>query len=46
MKLIEQKIRNFVINNDVIVRGDRIVVGVSGGADSICLLTSMRLIIA
>ena len=38
MKLIEQKIRNFVINNDVIVRGDRIVVGVSGGADSICLL--------
>ena len=38
MSLIAQKIRDYVINNDIIERGDRIVVGVSGGADSVCLL--------
>ncbi len=36
--MIAQKIREYVINNDIIERGDRIVVGVSGGADSVCLL--------
>ena len=38
MSLIAQKIRDYVINNDIIERGDRIVVGVSGGADSVSLL--------
>lgn len=38
MSLIAKKIRDYVINNDIIEKGDRIVVGVSGGADSVCLL--------
>ena len=38
MSSIAQKIRDYVINNDIIEKGDRIVVGVSGGADSVCLL--------
>lgn len=39
MGLIGQRIRDYVINNNIIEQGDRLVVGVSGGADSVCLLT-------
>ncbi len=33
-----QKIRSYIQQNNMLTKGDRIVVGVSGGADSICLL--------
>lgn len=33
-----QKIKNYIKQNELLVKGDRIAVGVSGGADSICLL--------
>ena len=32
------KVRNFIEQNNLILRGDRIVLGVSGGADSVALL--------
>lgn len=33
-----RKIRSYIQQNNLLKKGDRIVVGVSGGADSICLL--------
>jgi tRNA(Ile)-lysidine synthase len=33
-----RKIKNFIKQNELLEEGDRIAVGVSGGADSICLL--------
>lgn len=38
MKSIEQKITEYALKEDMIKKGDGIVVGVSGGADSVCLL--------
>lgn len=32
------KVKNFIINNKMLAPGDHVVVGVSGGADSVCLL--------
>ena len=37
-KAIEQKFIDYVIGNGLISTADRLVVGVSGGADSVCLL--------
>ena len=33
-----QKIKNFIQEFHMIEKGDRVVIGVSGGADSMCLL--------
>ncbi len=35
---IEKKVNNYIREHDMLAAGDRAVVGVSGGADSICLL--------
>lgn len=45
MKLIEQKVLDYAIDKNMLSRNDKIVVGVSGGADSVCLivwLSAMR----
>ncbi len=34
----ESKIRNYIAENDMLKKGDRVTVGVSGGADSVCLI--------
>ena len=34
----EKKVKDFIYSNEMINSNDKIVVGVSGGADSICLL--------
>ena len=39
--IIEKKIEKFIEENHMIEKGDHIVVGVSGGADSICLLDNL-----
>ncbi len=36
-----QELTSFVKNNQMIEKGDRIVVGLSGGADSVCLLHAL-----
>ena len=36
--MLEQKIFEFIKNNNLIENGDKIVLGVSGGPDSICML--------
>lgn len=34
----ESRIRNYIAENDMLKKGDRVTVGVSGGADSVCLI--------
>ncbi len=38
MAKIQDRVNNFIIDNRMINTGDRIVLGISGGADSVCLL--------
>jgi len=38
MSKIVDRVNNFIIDNHMIDAGDRIVLGISGGADSVCLL--------
>ena len=38
VRKFEQKVYNYIEQHQLITPGDRIVVGVSGGADSVCLL--------
>ena len=38
MSKIIDKVNNFIVDNQMINAGDRIVLGLSGGADSVCLL--------
>jgi len=38
MSKIIDKVNNFILDNHMISTGDRIVLGLSGGADSVCLL--------
>jgi len=40
--MIVQKVLNYVVNNKLIEANEHIVVGVSGGADSICLLFVLK----
>ena len=37
---LEQKVRQFIQQQELLEKGDRIVVGLSGGADSVCLMLS------
>ena len=41
MKYIE-KVRNYIRENNMIQAGDSVIVGVSGGADSVCLLLMLE----
>lgn len=36
--------KNTIANHDLIQKGDRIILGVSGGADSVCLLTALNVL--
>ena len=38
---MEKRVRQFIQRNQLIRKGDRIVIGVSGGADSVCLLAML-----
>ena len=44
MELI-QEIEKFIIDNNLINKNDKIVVGVSGGPDSLCLLSVLTIIL-
>ncbi len=39
---IRRKVENFIIKEQMIEKGDRILLGVSGGADSVCLLCLLQ----
>lgn len=41
MNVLLNNVYNYIKQNDMIHSGDRIVVGLSGGADSVCLLLSL-----
>ena len=43
MNLIE-KVKQFIKQNNLISKGDKIVIGVSGGPDSLCLLNILNTI--
>ena len=38
MARIQDQVNNYILDNQMINTGDRIVLGISGGADSVCLL--------
>ncbi len=38
----EKRIQSFIKDRDLIASGDRILIGLSGGADSVCLLTVLQ----
>lgn len=42
MNLFEQKVYNYIQSHALIEPGNRLVVGVSGGADSVCLLCVLK----
>ena len=42
MNLFERKIYDYIKENEMIAPGDTVCVGVSGGADSICLITVLH----
>ena len=39
------KVHNYIIDNKMIQNGDKIIIGVSGGADSMCLLNVLSRLI-
>ncbi len=40
--VFEKKVMSFIKDRDLIASGDRILIGLSGGADSVCLLTVLQ----
>ena len=42
MNYFEQKVYNYIQTHGLIEPGNRLVVGVSGGADSVCLLRVLK----
>ncbi|MFH1714736.1 MAG: tRNA lysidine(34) synthetase TilS [Elusimicrobiota bacterium] len=40
--MIREKILSAIKNNNLIAKGDKVVIGVSGGADSVCLLYILK----
>ena len=42
MRELEKKIRAYIRQNDMLAPGDRVAAGVSGGADSVCLLAAAK----
>ena len=42
MNLFEQRVYNYIQEHSLIQVGDRLVIGVSGGADSVCLLCVLK----
>lgn len=39
---IKKKVENYIVNNKVIGHGDSVIVGLSGGADSVCLFLILQ----
>lgn len=42
MRSFEYKIKKYIYENDMIGSGDKVIVGLSGGADSVCLLMVLK----
>ena len=42
MKDLKQTVKNFILENELIGRGETVIAGVSGGADSVCLFHLLR----